>query len=67
MANFPKYPDIDFEDVPYALGYLQHSIKGLHDRLDRIPTYIGLCDDLRQIPIDLGNAIKQRRARLKSE
>lgn len=67
MANFPKYPDIDFEDTAYALGYLQQSILGLHDRLDRIPAYVGLCDDLRQIPIDLGTAIEQRKARIKSE
>lgn len=66
MAQFPEYPDV-YPETSYALGYLEQKIRSLHDRLDGIAAYAGICDDLRQIPIDLGKAIERRKVETKTE
>lgn len=65
MAQFPEYPDV-YPETSFALGYLQQKILSLHDRLDGIAVYAGICDDLRQIPIDLGKAIEWQKAKNKT-
>ena len=68
MSSFPDFPEVssDFE-YAYALSYLQSVIRKMHTALDGLSVHDGLCKDLRQIPVDMAQALEQRRKERKAD
>jgi hypothetical protein len=61
LRIFPEFPELSSEEYAYAVGYLKTAIRNLHAALDGLSAREGLCQDLREVPLDLARAVERRR------